>query len=287
MTTSRRDFLIQGGLGAALLGLGASSTLSSCKADRIRELGLITGVIRKELQLDWESTLRKVAEIGYRYLEFGNHYGTDPAAFRKFLSETGMRPLAGGTTLSAMKKDDEFKKLIADSLVLGKKYMVCYWPWMDSADNKKLDDFKSASDDMNILGAICQSEGIQFLVHNHNKEFVPVEGFRWGYEVMIENTDPRLVGMELDVYWCAFAGGDSGYLLDKYPKRFKILHLKDMDKSPEKLYTCPGYGVIDFKSVFAKSEKSGVRYYVVEVDENPEPMKCIEDSYEYLMGMRF
>jgi sugar phosphate isomerase/epimerase len=287
MNNSRREFLIKGSLGTVLLGLGFPSLLSGCTQSRIRDLGLITGVIRKELSADWEGALRKVAGIGYKYLEFGNHFGPDPLSFGKFLKEIGLLPLAGGTSLSPMKNETGFKKLIDDSLAVGKKYVVCYWPWIDDGLNKKLEDFKTASDDLNKLGEICNAAGIRFLVHNHDKEFVPVDGYTWGIEAMLDFTDPQLVGIELDIYWCVFGGGDPVYLLEKYPGRFEILHVKDMDKSSEKLYTCPGYGVIDFPAVFSKSVKSGVKYYVVEIDEHPEPMKCLEDSFNFLAGLRF
>lgn len=287
MEKSRREFIRQSVLGALMLNFGGTVLLTSCSGNRLKELGLITGVIQKELEQDWKKTLRKVAGIGYRYLEFGNFYGNSRENFIKFMNETGLKPLAGGTSLAPMKKEGALKKMIDDALALGKQYMVCYWPWMDDGNNKSLDDFKTASDDMNRLGEICNKAGIRFLMHNHNKEFVPVKGYKWGYEVMLENTDPELVGMELDLYWITYGGGDPIYLFDHYPHRFDIFHVKDMDKTPEKLYTCPGNGVIDFAPIFARSKDAGVKYYVVEIDENPEPMQCIEDSYHYLTNLKF
>ena len=186
-----------------------------------------------------------------------------------------------------MKKEGEPDRMIDEALALRKKYLVCYWPWMDGGDHKTLDDFKAAALEMNRLGDICNKSGIRFLMHNHNKEFVPVTGYRWGYEVMLQNTDPRLVGMELDLYWITKGGGDPIYFLEQYKHRFEILHVKDMDHPPDRLYTCPGYGIIDFASIFAKARRAGVKYYVVEVDETPDPVKCIEDSYKYLKDLRF
>jgi sugar phosphate isomerase/epimerase len=287
MEKSRREFVKQSLLGAIFLNAGGASLLTSCSDSRINELGLITGVIEKELEQDWEKTLRKVAGIGYRYLEFGNFFGNDKERFLKVMNETGIKPLAGGTSLAGMKKEEDLMQMIDDALSLGKKYMVCYWPWMDGGDNKTLDDFKTASEEMNRLGEICNKAGIRFLMHNHNKEFVPVQGYRWGYEVMLENTDPKLVGMELDLYWITFGGGDPFYLFDKYPGRYEIFHVKDMDRTPEKLYTCPGNGVIDFAKIFARSKDAGVKYYVVEIDNNPDPIQCIQNSYQYLMNLKF
>ena len=287
MEKSRRDFIRQSLLGALALNFGGAAFLNSCSGNHLNELGLITGVIEKELEQDWEKTLRKVAGIGYRYLEFGDFFGSDRDTFLKIMKAINLKPLAGGTALAAMKDQAAFQKMIDEALALGKQYMVCYWPWMDGGDNKNLDDFKTASDDMNRLGEICKKSGIRFLMHNHNKEFVPVKGYRWGYEVMLENTDPALVGMELDLYWITYGGGDPVYLFDKYPHRFEIFHVKDMDKTPERIYTCPGNGIIDFASLFARSKDAGVKYYVVEIDENSEPIQCIENSYNYLMNLKF
>ena len=90
--------------------------------------------------------------------------------------------------------------------------------------------------------------------------------------------------MQLDLYWIIKGGGDPLYLFEKYPGRYKIFHVKN---TPEKLYTCPGYGVIDFGEIFAKSKAAGVEYYIVEIDRHPEPMQCIEDSYNYLINLKF
>jgi sugar phosphate isomerase/epimerase len=77
-------------------------------------------------------------------------------------------------------------------------------------------------------------------------------------------------------------------LFNEYPGRYEMFHVKDMDNtSDEKNFTCPGYGVIDFASIFAKSKQAGVKYYIVEIDRHPEPMQCIEDSFHYLKNLRF
>ena len=286
MNTTRRDFLKQSVLVSALVSTGI---LPSCSngVHKIRELGLIGGVIRDEIEKDYEATLRKVAGIGYKYYEFGNYLGPSPEQFKSFLKDIGLVPLAGGTSMAQMIREDELKKAIESALALDKKYLVCYWPWLDGGENKELDDFKVASERLNKIGETCNEMGIRFAFHNHDKEFVPVEGYRWGYEVILRETDPERVSMQLDLYWILKGGGDPLVLFEEYPGRYELFHVKDMEDSQEKLYTCPGYGTIDFKSIFAKSKQAGVKYYIVEIDRHPEPMKCIEDSYNYLINLRF
>lgn len=286
MNNTRRDFLKKSALSSALLSLGM---IPSCQVGphKLDKIGLIGGVIRDEIENDYKSTLRKVADIGYTYYEFGNFLGPSLVDFKSFLKEIGLVPLAGGSSLAQMIEEDELKKMIDEALALDKKYMVCYWPWMDGGDNKSLDDFKVASERMNQLGEKCNRMGIRFAMHNHDKEFVPVEGYRWGYEVMLRETDPKLVAMQLDLYWIIKGGGDPLILFEEYPGRYEMFHVKDMDKTKEKRYTCPGDGIIDFKSIFAKSRQAGVKYYIVEIDQHPAPMQCIEDSYHYLEDLRF
>ncbi|GEO11891.1 sugar phosphate isomerase/epimerase family protein [Segetibacter aerophilus] len=248
---------------------------------------MIVNVIGDELKKDWQGTLRTVAEIGYDNLEFSGYYGDNREQFKKFMKDIGLKPLSAGSSLGQMKKEDALKKMIDDALYLEKKYLVCYWPWMDSGDNKKLDDFKKAADEMNKLGEQVNKAGLRFAFHNHDKEFVEVAGYKWGYEVFLKETDPSKVAMLLDLYWITKGGGDPVQLLQQYPKRFELFHVKDMDKTSEKSFTCPGYGIIDFKRIFAEAKKAGVKHYIVEIDKAPNPMQCIKDSYAYLNNLRF
>lgn len=286
MSTSRRDFLKKSAIGSAMVSTGLFSYCTG-NTRSLDKIGLIGGVIREEIEKDYEATLRKVADIGYTYYEFGNYLGPSLEEFKGFLNEIGLVPLAGGSSMAQMIKDEELEKMVESALALGKKYMVCYWPWMDGGENKNLDDFKIAAERLNQLGEKCNRMGIRFAAHNHDKEFVKVEGYRWGYEVLLRETDPDLVTMQLDLYWIIKGGGDPLVLLNEYPGRYEMFHVKDMDNTADKSYTCPGYGVIDFASIFAKSKQAGVKYYIVEIDRHPEPMQCIEDSYNYLKNLRF
>jgi sugar phosphate isomerase/epimerase len=289
MNGSRRSFIKNSALSSALITLGGGSLFGCNPSGRIKDLGLITGVIREEIKADYKATLKKVAEIGYTYLEIGDFLGPSLKEFKAFLQDINLIPIAGGTNIANMMDVEKLKKMIEDALLMEKEYLICYWPWMDDGLNKKLEDFLEASERLNIVGEQCKKMGIKFAFHNHDLEFVEVEGYQWGYEAILENTDPGMVDMQLDLYWIIEGGGDPLYLFDKYPGRYKLFHVKDkdMEKEPRKSYTCPGYGVIDFVEIFSKSEAAGVEYYIVEIDKHPEPMQCIEDSYNYLSNLRF
>jgi sugar phosphate isomerase/epimerase len=284
---SRRTFVQHTVLGS--LGLLAGNSLLQAQegAAKLKEIGLILGVLQKELKADWEGTLRKVAAMGYTQLEFGTHYGESAATFKQFLKEVGLKPVAAGSSMAQMKKADVFARMVEQAQFFGKKYLVCYWPWMDSGDNKKLDDFKKAAEDLNNLGELCHKNGLRLAMHNHDKEFVPVQGYQWGYEVLLKETDPARVVMLLDLYWITKGGGDPVQFLKNYPDRFELFHVKDMAKTPEKVYTCPGYGSIDFKSIFAQAKKTKIRHYIVEIDQAENPLTCVGDSISYLRKLRY
>ncbi len=284
---TRRTFVQQTLLGSLGLLAGNSFLHAADEPRRLKEIGLIVGVLGKEMRSDWEGTLRKVAQMGYTHLEFNKYYGESAASFKRFLQEVGLKPLAGGLSISEMKKEDLLKKAVDEALFLEKKYMVCYWPWPDSGNDKKLDDFKKAADDLNYVGEQCNKMGIRFAMHNHDKEFVPVQGYKWGYEVLLKETDPAKVAMQLDLYWVTKGGGDPIQLLKDYPERFELFHVKDMDKTSKQSFTCPGYGIIDFKKIFAQAKKSNVKHYVVEIDRAEQPMTCVQDSITYLKKLRY
>lgn len=287
MNIPRRNFLKQSILGSALVSLSGPSFISCNKPRQIKELGLITGVIREEIKKDYKATLTRVSEIGYTYLEIGNYLGPSMEDFKAFLKEINLIPIAGGTSMADMMDKIKLAGMVKEALEMGKEYMICYWPWLDGGTDKELKDFLEAADRLNVIGQQCREFGIKFAFHNHDKEFVPVEGYDWGYEAILENTDPELVDMQLDLYWIVKGGADPLVLFDRYPGRYKIFHVKDMENSAEKLYTCPGYGVLDFAGIFAKSKEAGVKYYIVEIDRHPDPMQCVEDSFNYLSRLKF
>jgi sugar phosphate isomerase/epimerase len=287
MDQTRRDFIKKSAIGGAMLTLGGSSIISCKPTGQIKGLGLIMGVLKQELTLDYKATIQKVSDIGYKFLEIGNYLGPSQEHFKRFLKELNLVPIAGGTSIREMMDEEKLRKLVEDALDMGKKYMICYWPWLDGGPGKTLDDFLRATERINTAGNLCKEMGINFAFHNHDQEFIPLDRYQWAYEAILENTDPGVVDMELDLYWAIKGGGDPVSLFNKYPGRFKIFHVKDMDDTPEQLYTCPGYGIIDFAEIFSKSEKAGVEYYIVEIDKHPEPIQCIQDSYEYLVNLRF
>jgi sugar phosphate isomerase/epimerase len=181
----------------------------------------------------------------------------------------------------------ETDRQIAEALDSGKEYWVCYWPWQTDAKNITADEAKAAADNLNKLGQACKKGGIKFCWHNHNWEFEKATSEGYPFDILMKNTDPQTVRSELDLYWVKKGGGNPLECLKKYPGRFEILHVKDMDATPERSFACPGSGIIDFKPIFREAWDQGVRHYIVEKDGEMNGVECLQSSAQYLKSVRF
>lgn len=283
---TRRDFLKKIGLTSAAVGLIPSliPDLWAAGDRKLDKIGLITNTVGPAIKADAIGTLRKLSEIGYRELEFGGTFGLDKQVLKSLLTELNITPVAGGASMYQLRTD--LKTQVENCNEFNKKYLVCYWPWEDDGKNKKLDDWKEVAEKINKIGKKAKREGLTLAYHNHAIEFELTEG-QIPYDTLMKYIDPEYSTMELDLYWIWKGGKDPIEYIKKYPGRFQIAHVKDMDSSPEKTFACVGSGVIDFAEIFALSEMAGFKHYIVEHDKPAEPIECATSSYEYLRALRF
>jgi sugar phosphate isomerase/epimerase len=287
--TSRRDFLKRSAAGAVGISLGFGTASSSSARQQVgkrhlKDIGLQLLTVSAEMKKDWKATLSKVAEIGYRNIEFGDAYGGSVPGFKAFVKESGLVCFAGGAALGEWKKSPE--KIIESSLELGKKWLVCYWPWEDSPENKTLDDWKRMAESLNPIGEKVGKAGMEFAYHNHDLEFKVTQG-KIPYDVVLQNTDPSLVGMMIDLYWVEKGGRKSIPYFEKYPGRFPLWHAKDMDRTADRSFSCVGRGIIDFPSIFAKADLAGMKYVFVEHDKPADGIECARVSFDYLHQLTY
>ncbi len=281
---NRRHFLRAAALAAGATSISAPGKANTSHAPNIKTVGLIlSGGFGKEMQRDAAGTLNRLAEMGYQELEFGGTYGQSAAELRKTLDGLGLKNVAGGSSMAQLTKG--LDKMLEEASQLGRKYVVCYWPWMDSGENKTLDDFRRTAARFNELGEKCRQAGLRFAFHNHDKEFKPTEG-QIPYHIFLKETDPALVTMELDLYWITKGGQQPLDFFRQYPGRFELWHVKDMDKTPEAGMTTVGQGIIDFPALFAQARQAGMKHFFVEHDNPPDAMQFAQDSYRYLKTLR-
>jgi sugar phosphate isomerase/epimerase len=285
----RRRFIATSGI--TLSGITLMPALfENCagSGDPLHDFGLITNVVQEAIRKDPRGTLTLVAEMGYKYLEFGGTWGEDPADLLRFMKDIGLIPLAGGTNLASL-QGDGLKKTIEDTLSMEKAYLVCYWPWMDDGEHLTWDQVEYAVEQLQHIGEACKEEGLRFAFHNHEKEFREIEG-RVIYDHILDHTDPELVTMEVDLYWAYKGGADIRRYFESHPGRFELVHVKDSYDSPDlRSFACVGSGIIDFPDLFSYRDVAGFRHLIVEHDQPGSEMElaCARSSIEYLQSLEF
>ena len=133
---------------------------------------------------------------------------------------------------------------------------------------------------------MTKDAGLQFAYHNHDFEFPKLDG-QVPYDVLLQNTDPKLVQLEIDLYWITKAGQDPLTYFARWPGRVPLVHVKDSAGAPEHKMADVGQGKIDWKRIFAKRDQAGIKHFFVEHDQPPQPFEDIAASYKYLHELEF
>ncbi|HVV53828.1 MAG TPA: sugar phosphate isomerase/epimerase, partial [Mucilaginibacter sp.] len=173
---------------------------------------------------------------------------------------------------------DDMQQLVDEASQGGLQYLVCA-----NIPTDTLDDIKSSVVILNKTGEACKKAGIQFCYHNHDMEFKNVDG-KIPYHLLLSETDPNMVKMELDLAWATKAGVKPVELFKAHPGRFPLLHVKDISADFKTLLPV-GEGVVDFKDVFANVKIAGAKHYFVEHDMPKDPFASIATSYKNLRAM--
>ena len=279
----RRDLLA--GLGVGIWGLGTTRLRaeSSWLKAQLRRIGIQLFTVRRDLQRDVEGTLARVAEIGFREVEFAGFPQGSGGSLRAALDRHGLTAPSGHVPLQAIR--GEWDRTLDDAAAVGQRYVVV--ASIPTAERKTLDDWKRVAGLFNKAGEASRARKIQFAYHNHEFEFVPIEG-TIGYDVLLAETDPVLVQFEMDLYWITRGGKDPLAYFAKYPGRFPLLHIKDMTAAPDRGFADLGKGVIDFKRIFRKAGQAGAKHYFYEQDVTPgSPFDSARTGYDYLKNLRF
>jgi len=296
----RRNFLKTMGIGALSMAVGSKMTVyGSNPTKQLPSFGLITGSGGQWHKDGPMEGLKQIAGWGYTDLEGGGIRGMETDELLKFLKSIGLRSVIGSTGMANLIGDESrLKASLKRNLDLGQQFVTCYWPWAGEAKGQKIDDWKEVADNLNRGGAICKSEGIQLIYHNHDFEFLPVEG-QIPFDVLVPLLDPA-VGIELDLYWITKGGQSAVEYLKKYPGRYPVLHVKDMpvgincgvaptdfSKLTEKDFAPIGSGVIDFTEIFRTNEISGAKHFMVESDKPGDTAEFLELSGKFLSSLIF
>lgn len=294
---SRRRFLQLSSLAVAGTVLSPNPLAAAENYFETKHIGLQLWSVREDMNKDAAGTLKALAGMGYREVEsFGYDAKTDKifgVPFKDFvmmLKDNGITmpsshsPIQVADYNPATKMlSDRAKKVIDVAASAGQKYLIN--PWTGDDDRKKLPELMKA---FTAAGEYAQKAGMRFGYHNHDFEFkAKGDDGRLMYEWLLQEVDPKLMTMEMDIYWVYFAGYNALDWIELYPGRFELCHAKDMsaaDKHPSIEF---GDGTIDFKSIFAQRSKAGLQYFIVELEHYlTTPMKGAQRSRENLVKLK-
>lgn len=278
---SRREFI-----GSAALAAAAASVPRPLRslpaAARLDRVGLQLYTVRSEMAKGVESTLERVAAIGYKEVEFAGYFDREPAGLRATLDKLGLA--SPSTHVGLGELETQWDATAAAAKTLGHRWLV-----VASVERRALDSvasLKALAARFNAVGRKARDAGLRYGYHNHSAEFRMVEG-AVPLEVLLSETDPALVDFEMDVYWVTQGGGDPLALIAQHPGRFHLVHAKDSGGPPAHEMRDVGAGTIDWKKFFAQRRKAGVEHVFVEHDEPIDPFASVAASYKYLTALEF
>ncbi len=285
--TSRRDAVktLAALAAAGLLPRSARATPWSAApwgATSIERIGVQLYTVRAAMRADPVATLRALAQIGFREVEWWGQFGKSPAEIRLLLDDNGLVSPSWHVGLEAVQGG--FDATAEAAHVMGQTYVTV--ASLDTRTIKTIDDWKRVADAFNEAGRRVRAAGLRFAYHNHDYEFTAIDG-QVPMDILYAGTDPALVAHEMDVYWVTAAGRDPLRYFTRFPGRFEMVHVKDSKGPPANTMTEVGSGTIDWKELFAQRAVAGIKHYFVEHDEPADPMASIRVSHDYLKALRF
>ncbi len=284
-----------------LVIMGLSLALSACKSTAsvgkagdpvfIAPIGVQAYSFRNYFPKDIPGTLDRIQAMGITEIEGGSGR-LPPEEYKKLCDARGISIPSTG---ASFKELDEDPQAVAETAKkLGSKFVMCAWVPHAERGNFTLEDAKKAVTVFNKAGKVLRENGLTFCYHPHGYEFQPYgDGTLLDY--IFENTNPKDVYFEMDVFWAQFGGGDPVALLKKYGKRWRLLHLKDMDPSTKKDLTggtnvennVPlGTGEIDMAGLLKEGRRIGIAHYFIE-DESSRVVDQIPKSIAYLRSLKY
>jgi len=300
---SRRETMAMIGTGALMAAVPVGGLAAT--SDRLAAIkpGLELYPLGAELVKDFDGTIGKVAAMGFREVEVPSFYGKTSTQVRAALQKAGLGCISAGALPNPLAPNmpslETHADIIFDAFAkFGARYCVNLLPPLrpgtkiggDTFDKMTADDWHVAAGLLNDLGTKAARHGLRFAYHNHFWEFLP-QGDTNGFEILLRETDPRLVDFEMDCAFVAAMGGDPAKELRDHRARIKLLHIKDIQarkvRGKDLQTVAVGQGIIDWKPVFAEMRNSNIDQYFIELE--PPFVKpvytALEESLHFVTGL--
>ncbi|HVW97276.1 MAG TPA: TIM barrel protein [Mucilaginibacter sp.] len=295
MNSSRRTFIKNSALVVAGAALMPDALFAEAK--KLTRLGVQLYSVREAMGKDPMGTLKKLSEGEVKHVEHANYinrkfYGYSAKEFKKILDGLSMQMPSGHTVMTAHDWDnskndftDKWKYTIEDAAEVGQRYVIS--PWLDESLRTDMEGLKRFMEQFNKCGELCKQHGMKFGYHNHDFEFsTKIEDGNL-YDYILKNTDPSLVVQQLDIgNMYGVPGGVPLDIIDKYPGRFELMHVKDEIKSatPGEMghgyeSTVLGQGVLPVKDILKTArKKGGTSQFIIEQEsyQGKDPVDCVK-----------
>jgi sugar phosphate isomerase/epimerase len=253
-----------------------------------QEVGLQLYSLRNQFKEDIPGTLKLINNWGITILEGGDTYGMPEEEFKALLAKNDLKVVSIGAGFDVLANTPE--KVVEQAKSYGATYVMCAWI-PHEGNNFGIEDTKNAVEVFNRAGKLLRENGLQLAYHAHGFEFRPYKNGTL-FDYMAENA--KYFDFEMDVYWVHHGGEDPLKLLKKYPSKFILMHLKDMEKGTKKDNTghadvetnvTLGTGEVDIAGVVAEAKKLGIKYMFIE-DECSRVVEQVPKSLEYLERLK-
>ena len=280
---NRREFL------SAAAAVSLAPSIGAGAQPRRLKIGLELYSFREDAKRDLPGTLAKARAMGFETMETGgDFYGRTAAEFRKLADAAGLTVTSIHFQYPDLKKGVDAAQQTLDAFGA---HWACM-PWIPHGDAFTREDAQRAVGDFNAWGAALAKSGHGFAYHAHGYEFgAAPEGTL--FDLLAQSTDPKNVKFQMDTFWIVVPGQDCVKLLEKYPGRWRLMHLKDLRKgapignqqghADDKDSVPVGEGIIPWDKVLPLARAQGVDQYFIE-DESPDAMTQAPVSLKFLNG---
>ena len=282
MTISRRQYMARGASLATTLAATYAAGPLAARSVKAKPIGIQLYTVRDMFTADPMGTLEKVAAIGYREVEFGGggYEKLDHAALRKAMDRLGLKCPSLHIGYDALRSD--FAGSVRMARTLGADTVVL--PWM-APEMRTFSRWRDALANFNLWSRDLKAQGLGFAYHNHDFEFTQKSDGRSMFDMLVSDTNPDLVRIELDLFWVTAAGEQPKAVIRRLPGRVYAYHVKD--RTADGKMTSVGAGTIDFADIFTLNHFAGVKHFYVENDQSPAPyLPDITASFAALSRLR-
>ena len=279
---TRRELLSSAAAAGLVAAAGTASAAPSISpastGTKTRVPGIQLYTVRASMATDVAATLQAIAGIGYAEVEFAGYFDHSPGRMRALLERFGLA--APSAHMDARALRDDPNPLVDAAAEIGHDYVTI--GGLNAEDRQSIDDYRKWAEVFNRLGETCRTNGMRFAYHNHDHEFLPMQG-RVPFDVLLQETEADLVDFELDFFWVRKAGSDILDVIGQAPGRFTMSHIKDIDVAGNMVDV--GNGTIDFAGILADPAAAAIQHCFVEHDAPPDPFQSAAFSHYALQAI--